>query len=220
MSIVIALDGPSGSGKSSTARGVANRLGFTFLDTGAMYRAVTLATLNAGIDPQDEVKVNHLLDTIELRSDTNPLAPAIYLDGVDVSQRIRDMDITANVSFVAANPTVRAHLVQLQRAAIADSESGIVVEGRDIGTTVAPDAHLKVYLVADPEARAKRRAAEMSSDVSSTQDALAIRDHIDSTREASPLAKAADAILVDSTHMGLDEVIDHICGLYQQVSHD
>ncbi|MGZ8821745.1 MAG: (d)CMP kinase [Aeromicrobium sp.] len=210
---VVALDGPSGSGKSSTARGVADRLSLAFLDTGAMYRAMTWALLKRGVDVNDPDEVAAAAGDVHIVSGTNPLAPSIEADGVDVAVAIRTDEITAAVSAVAAVPRVRELMAEQQRAIIAASR-GIVVEGRDIGSAVAPRANVKVYLVADPGARAGRRAAENAgADEAATQEALAARDHKDSTRAASPLAKADGAIVIDSTFMTLDEVIDRVVDL-------
>lgn len=210
---VVALDGPSGSGKSSTARGVADRLSLAFLDTGAMYRAMTWALLKRGVDVDDPDEVAAAAGDVHIVSGTNPLAPSIEADGVDVAVAIRTDEITAAVSAVAAVPRVRELMAEQQRAIIAASR-GIVVEGRDIGSAVAPRANVKVYLVADPEARAGRRAAENAgADEAATQAALAARDHKDSTRAVSPLAKADGAIVIDSTFMSLDEVIDRVVDL-------
>jgi cytidylate kinase len=209
--LVVAVDGPSGSGKSSTARGVAQRLSLAYLDTGAMYRAMTWALLQTGVDLDDPVAIAKAAEDVRLESGTDPLEPTIVANGVDVSQPIRSDEVTASVSDVAAVASVRTMLVDLQRAIIDACDHRIVVEGRDIGSTVAPDAEVKIYLVADPTARAARRAAEVgASDTSATELALARRDEIDSTRMASPLAKAADAVVVDSTYLTLDEVIDAI----------
>ncbi|MCD9198665.1 (d)CMP kinase [Aeromicrobium wangtongii] len=211
--LVVAIDGPSGSGKSSTSRGVADRLKLAYLDTGAMYRAMTWALLRAGVDLSDPAAVAAAAERVTLSSGTDPLAPTIHVDGTDVAAPIRSDEVTGSVSLVAAVPHVRELLVDLQRAAIADSD-GIVVEGRDIGSVVAPDAQVKIYLVADPAARAARRAAENgSTDAAATEAALAARDQIDSTRTASPLKKADGAIVVDGTHLTLDEVIETIVGL-------
>ena len=210
-SLVIAVDGPSGSGKSSTARGVADRLGLAYLDTGAMYRAMTWALLQAGTDLTDPEAIAVAAKGVHLESGVDPLDPTIQADGVDVAEAIRGEDVTAAVSYVAAVPSVREQLVEMQRQSIADNDRRIVVEGRDIGSTVAPDAEFKIYLVADPAARAARRAAEDGSgDATATELALAKRDEIDSNRVASPLAMADDAVLVDSTYMTLAEVIDTI----------
>ncbi|QGG41623.1 (d)CMP kinase [Aeromicrobium yanjiei] len=211
--LVVAIDGPSGSGKSSTSRGVAARLDLAYLDTGAMYRAMTWALLQHGVDLTDSDAVAVAAEKISLESGTDPAAPTIHADGVDVAEPIRSDEVTGSVSLVAAVPRVREILVDMQRATIAGSH-GIVVEGRDIGSTVAPDAPVKIYLVADPAARAARRAAENGGgDAAATEQALARRDEIDSTRATSPLAKPEGAVVVDSTHMTLDEVIDAIVGI-------
>jgi cytidylate kinase len=211
--LVVAIDGPSGSGKSSTSRGVAERLKLAYLDTGAMYRAMTWALLRAGVDLDDSEAVAAASENFTLSSGTDPLDPTIHVDGVDVADPIRSDEVTSSVSLVAAVPHVRELLVDLQRAAIADSD-GIVVEGRDIGSVVAPDAQVKIYLVADPAARAARRAAENgTTDAAATEAALAVRDQIDSTRTASPLTQAEGAVVVDGTHLTLDEVIDTIIGI-------
>ncbi|HUP99649.1 MAG TPA: (d)CMP kinase [Aeromicrobium sp.] len=214
---VIAVDGPSGSGKSSTARGVAQRLGLAYLDTGAMYRAITWALLERGVDLHDTEAVAKAAREVVLRSGTDPLSPSIVADGVDVSGPIRGSDVTSNVSIVAAVPEVRTLMVQAQREAIGNSPDGIVVEGRDIGTTVAPDAAVKVYLIADADARARRRASEQGhEDADATQAALARRDHLDSSRAASPLSKASDALLIDGTDLTLDEVIDAVVAVVEE----
>ncbi|MBA4609444.1 (d)CMP kinase [Aeromicrobium sp. Marseille-Q0843] len=214
MTDVIAIDGPSGSGKSSTSRGVASRLGYAYLDTGAMYRAMTWALLQRGVDVHDSAAVAAASSEVVLTSGTDPEKPTIAADGVDVSDPIRGDAVTAAVSPVATVPEVRSQLVALQRAAIAQSTGGIVVEGRDIGTVVAPDASLKIYLVADPVARARRRALELGvEDAEAMREALARRDAIDSNRAASPLAQADDAVVVDGTDLSLDEVIERIVAL-------
>lgn len=213
---VIAVDGPSGSGKSSTARGVARKLGLRYLDTGAMYRALTWALLDAGVDVRDEAAVEDVASSFELESGTDPDEPTISVSGVDVSGPIRAHDVTGAVSHVAKVPAVRSHLVAQQREAIEQSP-GIVVEGRDIGTVVAPDATMKIFLVADTTARASRRALEVDAEVEATAASLEARDVIDSTRTTSPLTQAEDAVVVDSTHLTLDEVVDHICDLVGRV---
>lgn len=215
--LVVAVDGPSGSGKSSTARGVAQRLGLAYLDTGAMYRAITWALLERGVDLADPEAIAKAAGDVVLRSGTDPVSPTIEADGVDVSGPIRGGDVTSNVSLVAAVPEVRAILVRAQRAAIAGASTGIVVEGRDIGTAVVPDAPVKVYLVADATARARRRASELGhDDHDATQEALARRDHLDSSRTASPLAMADDATLIDGTDLTLGEVIDAVVALVEE----
>jgi cytidylate kinase len=210
---VVAIDGPSGSGKSSTSRGVAERLRLAYLDTGAMYRAITWALLQQGVDLEDPAAVAKASEQITIASGTDPLDPTIHVDGTDVADPIRGTDVTAAVSLVAAVPQVREQLVGLQRETIAASD-GIVVEGRDIGSTVAPDAPVKIYLVADPAARAARRAAETGeTDTTATELSLARRDEIDSNRTASPLVQSEGAIVVDGTHLTLDEVIGTIVGI-------
>ncbi|MFT4298112.1 MAG: (d)CMP kinase [Aeromicrobium sp.] len=218
MSFVVAVDGPSGSGKSSTARGVADRLGFAYLDTGAMYRAVTWALLQRGVDTADAAAVAATVGEVRIDSGTDPLAPTIAADGIDVAGPIRSDEVVRHVSPVSAVPQVRTRLVDLQRRVIVGTDApGIVVEGRDIGTVVATDAPLKVFLVADPQARAERRAAEEGgSDTAATAASLQRRDRIDSTRAASPLAKADDAVEIDSTHLSLDEVIGRIVSLVEE----
>ena len=211
--LVVAVDGPSGSGKSSTARGVASRLGLRYLDTGAMYRAVTWALLQRGIDVNDPAAVALAAREVRIDVGTDALTPTIHADGVDVSGPIREQPVTSAVSAVSAVLEVRTLMVRCQREAI--GTGGIVIEGRDIGSVVAPDADLKVFLVADPGARAARRAAEQgkSAEVAATEADMARRDAYDSSRTASPLSQAADAIVVDSTSLSLEQVIDAIVDL-------
>lgn len=216
-SIVIAVDGTSGSGKSSTSRGVAERLGLRYLDTGAMFRAMTWWLLREGVDVRDVEAVAAAAGRPRIESGTDPLAPTITVDGTDVSVEIRGEDVTAAVSPVSAVPEVRALLLDLQREVIGDG--GIVVEGRDIGSVVWPEAEVKVYLSADPDARAVRRAAEQGgTDVAITQQSLLERDRIDSGRATAPLTMAEGAVHVDSTHLTLPEVIDRIVALAEQAA--
>jgi CMP/dCMP kinase len=210
--VVVAIDGPSGSGKSSTSRGVAARLGLRYLDTGAMYRAITWWMLEQGVPVDDAEAVAARCAEPVIASGTDPLAPTITADGVDVSDAIRSPEVTGAVSAVSAVPEVRARLLGLQRETI--DGGGIVVEGRDIGSAVAPDAEVKVYLTADATARAARRAAEEGgTDLAATESSLLARDQIDSTRTASPLTMAAGAVHVDTTPYTLEEVVDLIVGL-------
>jgi cytidylate kinase len=194
--MLIAIDGPAGAGKSTVARAVATSLGFTYLDTGAMYRCIALA---------------------ELRGAPDPLACAIglgahvTLDGEDVGAAIRAPEVSARASEVAARPEVRAALVERQRALIAAGD--YVAEGRDIGTVVAPDAELKVFLTASPQERARRRAAETGADAGVVLREQVLRDERDATREHSPLAAAADAVEVDTTGLAIDEVVRRIVDL-------
>ena len=219
--LVVAIDGPSGSGKSSTSRGVAARLGVRYLDTGAMFRGITWWMLRAGVDVHDVAAVAARVAEVELKSGTDPLAPTIEVDGVDVAVAIRSDEVNAAVSPVSAVPEVRARLLDLQRAVIREEAAlgGIVVEGRDIGSVVAPDAQVKVYLTADPAARALRRAAEEGgSDVAATEQSLLARDKIDSGRATAPLVMADGAAHVDTTHHTLDEVIDQVVALVDAVA--
>ena len=197
--LVIAIDGPSGSGKSSASRGVARALGLRYLDTGAMYRALTWWLLDRGVDPGDPAVVARLAAEPVIEVSTDPQAPRTWVDGEDVTEAIRTREVTAAVSAVAAVPEVRAHLIARQRAIIADA-AGIVAEGRDIGTVVAPAAQVKVFLTADGAARARRRTAEASWSTRADQDR---RDRLD----AAQSARAADAVEVESTGLDLDEVV-------------
>jgi CMP/dCMP kinase len=209
---VIAVDGTSGSGKSSTCRGVAERLGLRYLDTGAMFRAMTWWMLRHDIDVHDAAAVAARAAEPAIVSGTDPLDPTITVDGTDVAAAIRADDVNAAVSPVSAVPEVRARLLELQRAVI--GAGGIVVEGRDIGSVVAPDADVKVYLTADPVARAARRAAEEGgADLTATQESLLNRDRIDSGRATAPLVMAEGAVHIDTTPYTLDEVIDRVVGL-------
>lgn len=215
-SIVVALDGPSGSGKSSTSRGVAARLGLRYLDTGAMFRAMTWWMLQAGVDVTDAAAVAARVHEPAIDSGTDPAAPTIAVDGRDVSIAIRTPQVNAAVSPVSTVPEVRARLLQLQREEI--GEGGIVVEGRDIGSVVAPDAQVKVFLTAEPTARAVRRSAEEGgSDVAATEESLLARDRIDSGRATAPLVKADGAIHIDTTPYTLDEVVDRVVALVEAV---
>ncbi|MGZ4449292.1 MAG: (d)CMP kinase [Nocardioides sp.] len=215
--LVVAIDGPSGSGKSSTSRGVAARLGMRYLDTGAMFRAMTWWMLEHDVDVSDAAAVAARCGEALIESGTDPLGPTIAVDGTDVAQAIRGEQVTGAVSPVSAVPEVRARLLDLQRTIIA-ADGPIVVEGRDIGTAVAPDAPVKVYLTADPAARAMRRAAEEGgSDVAATQQSLLARDQIDSGRAVAPLTMAEGAVHIDTTPYTLDEVIGLVVGLVEAV---
>jgi cytidylate kinase len=209
VTLVIAMDGPSGSGKSSVSKGVARALGLRYLDTGAMYRAVTWWMLSEGVPVDEPAAVAARAGEPGLSCGTDPNSPEISVDGTDVAGPIRSSEVTGAVSAVAAVPEVRERLVALQREII--GAGGIVVEGRDIGTVVAPDAPVKIYLTASPEVRARRRSRELAgATVSATQADMARRDRLDSTRKADPLARAADAVEVDTTSLGLSEVITEI----------
>jgi cytidylate kinase len=211
-SLVVAVDGTSGSGKSSTCRAVADRLGLRYLDTGAMYRAVAWWMLQHDVNIYDVQEVTSHAHSPRLESGTDPRNPTITLDGVDVSVEIRSDAVNAAVSPVSTVPEVRARLVQEQRDII--GTGGIVVEGRDIGSVVWPTAGLKVFLTADPTARAARRAAEAgTTDVTATQESLLNRDRIDSGRTVAPLMVADGAVHIDTTELSLDDVVDLVVGL-------
>jgi CMP/dCMP kinase len=200
---VIAIDGPAGSGKSTVARRLAERLGLEYLDTGAMYRAVTFAALRRGIDPADTEPVEKLARAVEMDVSVD----GVTVDGVDATIEIRGPEVSRAVSLVAANPEVRAELVRRQRE-WAIERAGGVLEGRDIGTVVFPDAVLKVYLDARPEVRAERRAAEVSDlDYETVAADMARRDALDQGRQADPLRLADDAIMLDTSDMTIDEIV-------------
>lgn len=209
--MIIAIDGPSGSGKSSVSRAIAARLGARYLDTGGMYRAVTWFMLRNGVDVSNEAAVAARVADVDLHPSTDPATPGIHVGDEDVSQAIRQHDVTSAVSAVSAVPAVREAMVAMQRM-LAD-QGHIVVEGRDIGSVVLPAADLKVFLTADPEARAARRSAQEGSAAAQAQEQLSRRDAADSSRAVSPFEQAADAVVVDSTHMDLDEVVEAILAL-------
>ncbi|WP_446213989.1 (d)CMP kinase [Micromonospora sp. IBSANI012] len=203
---VVAVDGPSGSGKSTVSRRLAAGLGARYLDTGAMYRAITWAVLRSGVDLTDVESVAKVAGEVDLRIGTDPQGYGVTADGVNVDKEIRGPEVTAAVSAVAAVPAVRELLVARQRQMITNA-GRIVVEGRDIGSVVAPDADLKVYLTASEAARAQRRSAEDAVDVAATAADLARRDKLDSTRKVNPLQQTPDAVVLDTTELGVDEVV-------------
>ena len=213
--LVIAIDGPSGAGKSTTARGVATRLGLRYLDTGAMYRALTWWLLRHSVDVQDASAVAARAGEPELSIGTDPADPTMRVDGADVTGSIRTPEVTAAVSAVSAVPDVRARLAATQRSVI--DSGNIVVEGRDIGTVVAPDAEVKIFLTAAPRTRAQRRAAESGAcDLRAAGSALARRDRLDSSRAVSPLRAAPDAVRLDTTALSIDEAVDAIVAVAQR----
>lgn len=214
---VIALDGPAGSGKSTVARGVARVLGLPYVDSGATYRAATLAALRGRVDLTDAEAVDGAVGAATIELSVDPDAPSVRLDGEDVTTEIRGPEVTAAVSTVSAIPAVRARLVELQRRFAVD---GAVVEGRDIGTVVCPEAPVKVYLDADPNVRAARRAGDPDTGVRAGSDLvqavavdLARRDRLDSGRAVSPLQAAPDAVHLDSTALSASEVIARVLEL-------
>ena len=209
--IVVALDGPSGSGKSSTSKEIAIRAGWSYLDTGALYRAVTLIALSIKSDNAKDI-IAAVIET-PITFNSNPRDPKVFVGEKNVSEEIRSHEVTEKVSAISALPEVRAELLTLQRSIIAKADRGIVVEGRDIGTVVCLDSALKVFLTADITARAHRRDAELadvSQGVEAVGQSLAQRDAIDSTRSASPLAAAFDAVHIDSTELTLEETVERI----------
>ncbi|WP_371538936.1 MULTISPECIES: (d)CMP kinase [unclassified Streptomyces] len=218
--VIVAIDGPSGTGKSSTSKAVAAKLGLSYLDTGAQYRAITWWMISNGVDVQDAAAVANASAKPDIVSGTDPAAPTITVDGADASGPIRTQEVTAKVSAVSAVAEVRTRITELQREIAAAAEGGIVVEGRDIGTTVLPDADLKVFLTASPEARAARRSGELkgsqAAGLAATRDALVKRDAADSSRKTSPLAKADDAVEVDTTELTLQQVIECVVTLVEE----
>ncbi len=215
--MIVAIDGPSGTGKSSTSKAVAAQLGLSYLDTGAQYRAITWWMVHNGIDITDPAAIAAAAGKPEIVSGTDPSAPAITVDGTDVSGPIRTQEVTSKVSAVSAVPEVRTRITELQRSIARSAAAGIVVEGRDIGTTVLPDADLKIFLTASPEARAARRSGELKGvDVHATREALLKRDAADSGRKTSPLAKAGDAVEVDTTDLTLQQVIECVVTLVEE----
>ena len=217
--IVVALDGPSGSGKSSTSKEIAIRAGWNYLDTGALYRAVTFIALSINSEKADDILTKLELQRITFNSD--PRDPRIFVGDQDITQEIRSHEVTEKVSAISALPEIRAELLLLQRKIIFKADRGIVVEGRDIGTVVCPDAALKVFLTADIAARAQRRDAELAAEskgIDSVGASLSARDEIDSTRKVSPLAPAFDAVHIDSTELNLTETVDRIWELLSERS--
>ncbi|MDP6456406.1 MAG: (d)CMP kinase [Candidatus Marinimicrobia bacterium] len=219
--MVIAIDGPAASGKSTTAQGVAKKLGFIYLDTGAMYRAVTLAVLEAGLDSSDMVGIESLLREISLSFDLEDSSTRILLNARDVSEQIRGLEVTRNVSAVSALPVVREKMVEIQRQIGSSQDS--VVEGRDIGTVVFPGAKFKFFITADYETRAARRQQDLEQlgihrTIREIIEDLKKRDLKDSRREHSPLTKAEDAIEIDTTTLTIQEQIDTIVGSVKRES--
>ncbi|MDQ0223562.1 (d)CMP kinase [Streptococcus moroccensis] len=219
--IKIAIDGPASSGKSTVAKLIAKELGYTYLDTGAMYRCATLMVLENGWQENDLDRILKGLDQYPIRfergQDENQ---RVFLNNVDVTKRIRENDVTNNVSWVSAFPEVRAKLVEQQQQIAA--QGGIIMDGRDIGTVVLPDAELKIFLIASVEERAERRYKEnlakgIPTDLETLKEEIAARDYKDSTREASPLKKADDAIEFDTTGVSISEVVQFILEKAKQI---
>lgn len=224
--IIVAIDGPSGSGKSTVAREVARRLRLRYLDTGAMYRAVTWHALECRADLDAPAALGELAERVSLQVSTDPGDFWILVEGRDATAAIRTRAVTNAVSVVSAVPAIRRHLFRLQRELI--GPGAIVVEGRDIGTVVAPDAHVKVFLTASSSARAVRRSRELDEPaesraaaeaaMSQTRAEIDRRDELDSSRAAAPLVRALDAVELDSTAMTADEVVDEVLRMYNEVT--
>lgn len=213
----IAIDGPAGAGKSTVAREVARKLKITYIDTGAMYRALTYAALQQSISLEDGEKLRQLLDSIDLSLHWVDGMQHISLNGADISQEIRSLEVSKNVSSVAKHPIIREKMVQLQQEMAQTQE--VVMDGRDIGTHVLPEAQLKIFLTASIEERARRRYTELvekgeNPDLHQLEQDIAARDRMDSERETAPLRPASDSIMLDTTGMGINEVIDKIISLY------
>lgn len=227
--MIVAIDGPSGSGKSSIARAIAQRCDLTFLDTGAMYRSVAAECLRQGVDPEDAERVAEVARAIDIRFGTSEAGQTVFANGRDVTAEIRTPEVELAVSPVSAMPAVREVMVALQRKV--GENADVVAEGRDIGTVVFPAAEVKVFLTASPEARARRRAVQrlgknlatephVSPDPAEEQKILADlkrRDDYDSSRATSPLRPADDAYILDSSDMTFDQVIDKICSLSSEL---
>ncbi len=220
--IVVAIDGPAGTGKSSVSKGLAQALGARYLDTGGMYRTVTLAVLRAHIDPADADAVAHTAEAVQMSVDYRPDGDRYFLCGEDVSTEIRGDQVTGSVSAVSSVPAVRTRLVDMQRE-MAQGPGSVVVEGRDVGTVVLPDAPVKIFLTASAETRARRRndqnvAAGLADDYEGVLADVRRRDHLDSTRAVSPLRAAPDAVVVDTSEMTEAQVISHLRDLVKQRS--
>ena len=211
---VIAIDGPAGAGKSSVARRVSTVTGLRYLDTGAMYRCVALAVQQSSTDAHDAEAVGKIAREVSVVIERD----AAKLNGVDVSSAIRSSEINAIVSIIAAHTPVRDAMREQQRSWIRDQKGG-VVEGRDIGTVVFPDAMLKVFLTASPEVRAERRVGESGGDIQAVAASIAERDHLDSTRLDSPLKPSQDSVVVDSSHKSIEEVVAEIVTHFEKVDH-
>jgi cytidylate kinase len=210
---IVAIDGPAGAGKSTVARALAHRMGVQYLDTGAMYRAVTWLALRSGCDLSDDQAVGEVAERCVLHVGLDD----VVVDGHDVTQEIRQSEVTKAVSIVAANPRVRTEMRRRQRQ-WGEARGGGVIEGRDIGTVVFPDAIAKLFLTANPRVRAERRVAEVGGDVDEIEAQIVERDRLDSTRSDSPLAESSDAIVIDTSDKSVGEVVDELVRLVEERS--
>ncbi|SFK01011.1 cytidylate kinase [Halobacillus dabanensis] len=217
--MTIAIDGPAAAGKSTVAKRVAEKLSFIYVDTGAMYRALTWKAIKEGVSLEDEKGLKSLLNHTELNLIKNELGQRVILDQQDVSDQIRTAEVTNQVSIVAKHKEVREEMVRRQQELVKDK--GVVMDGRDIGTHVLPDAEVKIFMIASVDERAERRHKEniekgFPSDLNQLKEEIRKRDEIDSNREVSPLVKAEDAIEVDTTSMGIEEVVHTILGIVKE----
>ncbi|MFZ8900313.1 MAG: (d)CMP kinase [Ilumatobacteraceae bacterium] len=210
---IVAIDGPAGAGKSTVARALAHRMGVQYLDTGAMYRAVTWLALRSGCDLSDDQAVGEVAERCVLHVGLDD----VVVDGHDVTHEIRQSEVTKAVSIVAANPRVRTEMRRRQRQ-WGEARGGGVIEGRDIGTVVFPDAIAKLFLTANPRVRAERRVAEVGGDVDEIEAQIVERDRLDSTRSDSPLAESSDAIVIDTSDKSVGEVVDELVRLVEERS--
>jgi CMP/dCMP kinase len=222
---IIAIDGPAGSGKSSVSRNVAEVLNWVMLDTGAMYRAITYAVLQAGVDPSDSLRVAEIAKAVGVTVSTHPSDSAVFVDERNVTREIRSAEVTAAVSAVSSIRAVRERLVELQRETVSASQHGIVIEGRDIGSVVLPHAKLKIFLTADARVRALRRTNELGGSVTdaqldSMQAIIMERDSKDSSRAISPLQIAPDAVVIDTSDLTQEQVVTAVIDLATQIYPD
>ena len=218
--MVITIDGPAASGKSTVAKLVAEKLGASFLDTGAMYRAVTLAAIEAGLDLRNEEKLLEVMQTTDFQFSERNGQMAVFIDGVDVTEQLRQPKVTANAKHVASKASLRAKLVQMQRQ-FAKGTKKIVTEGRDQGTVAFPDADIKFYLTADPKERARRRQIELRSKgiddgLEQVQNAIEQRDKSDENRAVGPLKPAYDAVIIDTTDLSVEQVVEKVLYYIEQ----
>lgn len=221
--IAVAIDGPAGAGKSSISKVVAKKLGYLYIDTGAMYRSVTWAVLHDGINPNDQAAVEAILPSLDLRMEATEEAFKVFVRGQDVTDQIRTPEVNQSVSEVAAHKGVRQYLVEQQR--LMAKAGGVILDGRDIGSVVLPDAELKVYLTASVEARANRRYLEVkdtdpSITLEAIRDNVEHRDYLDMNRDESPLVCVDDAVLVDSSDLSFDQTVDTLIALIEEAAHE